>query len=682
MIEGRVLRVVFFAICAFALGCDDSSNGGSDGGADGGAGLDSGSTNDAGGTDGGTADAALSLALAPLSNRVVAPGVTLAPIPLVITDSAVASPTVTVSGTSVGLPSPITLPAGTLTLSGTGVERSLVVGPIDVSLTATYAVTVTVDDGVTTAMQAFSLRVNAPPSIDYVASTGTVAGFPIPTFHVGVYDDGGDATLVTVTAHSTDQTFLPDANVVLSAVMGNMAGRGAFDVTLTLATSGVGSADVTLEATDPEGAKSQRTFHVSVTATPANGIELVSRSSASTPTPSNGISTQPSASGDGRYVVFTSTASDIAGGMPSAGDLYVRDRTAGTTTRLGIAGQSGGARITPDGRYIAFASISGTLVAGDTNAAVDVFVYDRQTATFDLVSQSTDGTHANAQSSVDTSYAGAPYLRPSISDDGRYVVFESEASNLVTGDTNGVADVFLRDRTAHTTTRVSVSTSGVESNGASREVAISGDGTVVAFDSVAQDLVDGSTETDTRSDVYLWIAGTTTRVSNANAGGATGSGNGASTHPTLSADGRYVAFSSAATNLLAAIEFYGKTDIYLLDRTGGTMTRINLDLDPTASQGHCYDPSISADGKRIAFVSDATVPNLINGFVNGYVYDRPSNTFTFVGKSLVGSAPNGGTGYGLALASGGGFIAFQSPASNLFPGDVNNAIDVFALALP
>lgn len=283
---------------------------------------------------------------------------------------------------------------------------------------------------------------------------------------------------------------------------------------------------------------------------------------------------------------------------------------------------------------------------------------------------------------MDTSYAGAPYLRPSISDDGRYVVFESEASNLVTGDTNGVADVFLRDRTAHTTTRVSVSTSGVESNGASREVAISGDGTVVAFDSVAQDLVDGSTETDTRSDVYLWIAGTTTRVSNANAGGATGSGNGASTHPTLSADGRYVAFSSAATNLLAAIEFYGKTDIYLLDRTGGTMTRINLDLDPTASQGHCYDPSISADGKRIAFVSDATVPNLINGFVNGYVYDRPSNTFTFVGKSLVGSAPNGGTGYGLALASGGGFIAFQSPASNLFPGDVNNAIDVFALALP
>lgn len=682
MIEGRVLRVVFFAICAFALGCDDSSNGGSDGGADGGAGLDSGSTNDAGGTDGGTADAAVSLALAPLSNRVVAPGVTLAPIPLVITDSAVASPTVTVSGTSVGLPSPITLPAGTLTLSGIGVDRSLVVGPIDASLTATYTVTVTVDDGVTTAMQAFSLRVNAPPSIDYVASTGTVTGFPIPTFHVGVYDDGGDATLVTVTAHSTDQTFLPDANVVLSAVMGNMAGRGAFDVTLTPATSGVGSADVTLEATDPEGAKSQRTFHVSVTATPANGIELVSRSSASTPTPSNGISTQPSASGDGRYVVFTSTASDIAGGMPSAGDLYVRDRTAGTTTRLGIAGQSGGARITPDGRYIAFASISGTLVAGDTNAAVDVFVYDRQTATFDLVSQATDGTHANAQSSVDTSYAGAPYLRPSISDDGRYVVFESEASNLVTGDTNGVADVFLRDRTAHTTTRVSVSTSGVESNGASREVAISGDGTVVAFDSVAQDLVDGSTETDTRSDVYLWIAGTTTRVSNANAGGATGSGNGASTHPTLSADGRYVAFSSAATNLLAAIEFYGKTDIYLLDRTGGTMTRINLDLDPTASQGHCYDPSISADGKRIAFVSDATVPNLINGFVNGYVYDRPSNTFTFVGKSLVGSAPNGGTGYGLALASGGGFIAFQSPASNLFPGDVNNAIDVFGLALP
>lgn len=130
------------------------------------------------------------------------------------------------------------------------------------------------------------------------------------------------------------------------------------------------------------------------------------------------------------------------------------------------------------------------------------------------------------------------------------------------------------------------------------------------------------------------------------------------------------------------MELFGKTDIYLLDRTTATKTRINLDLDPTASQGHCYAPVISADGQRIAFISDGIWPGFVNGLVNGFVYDRGANAFTFVGKSPVGGAPSAGTGYGLAIAASGKYLVFQTPASNLFPGDANGAIDVFGLALP
>ncbi|MEZ4326487.1 MAG: hypothetical protein R3B40_14835 [Polyangiales bacterium] len=520
---------------------------------------------------------------------------------------------------------------------------------------------------------------NLPPALDVIAATGNVAGYPIPPFTVGIYDDSGDATLVTLTAWSSDTTFLPDANIVLSPITGNMGGRAAFDVTLTPATNGVGEADVTIEATDPEGLSSQRVFHVSVTDIPANDVTLLSQNDQTPPGSANGTSSQPSASGDGRFVVYASTANDIAGGMPSAGDLYVRDRMLGTTTRLGIVGRSGGARITPSGRYIVFASTAASLVSGDLNGATDVFVFDRQTGTYDLVSQATDGTRADAPSSEDPSYVGAPFRRPAISDDGRYVVFASAATNLVPGDTNGVTDVFVRDRVASTTTRVSVSTASVQANGSSGEVAISGDGAVVAFDSVAQNLIDGAPESDTHADVYLSVAGVTTRVSSAYAGGA---GNGASTAPSLSSNGRYVAFSSAATNLLPMVELFGKTDIYVLDRTLAATTRVNLDLDPTASQGHCYAPVISANGQRVAFASDGYLTGANNGQVNGYLYDLGAGTLLFLGRSLVGGAPNGGTGYGVALSADGSLALFQSAASNLYPGDQNGSIDVFAQALP
>ena len=631
--------------------------------------------------DAGAPDDGGTLAVGPLGNRVIAPGVTLPPIPLIITHSASAAPSVSVTGESIGLPSPITLPAQGLQVTGSGLDRALVLGPFSMNLAASYTVLVRVDDGMTLAETIFVLRVNAVPSIDLIPDTATVVGFPIPSFLVGAYDDSPDPTTLVLTRQSSNLSFLPVDGITLGPIIGGNGGRGTFSVALSPSTTVEGSSDVTLRVTDAEGLSSSQTFRVKLTLTAANGVELISHTSAVPPASGNGLSMDPAVSGDGGLVVFTSTASDLAGGETSAGDLFIRDRAGGGMVRLGLPGRSGGAAITPDGRFIAFvtlANLDGSTDAGQTPMA-QVYVYDLRTASFDRVSQSSAGASANGPSSTDSSAGGGVFRKPGISADGRYVVFESEATNLVPGDTNGLADVFVRDRSLATTTRVSVSSSGAQSDGPSSDVAISGDGQVIAFASTAKNLVDGQVEADTRWDVFVRSGGVTTRASS-NPGGTPG--NGASAEPALDGDGRLLVFSSGATDLMATIDTYGKVDIYLVNLSSGAKVRLNLDLDPQAAQGHCSMPSISADGRRVAFRSAGTFPGYVNGLLNAYVLDLPSTTFTFIGPSLALGAPNGGTGYGLSVAAGGDFVVFQSPASNLFPNDLNGAIDVFIQSVP
>lgn len=665
------VRVLFVLSVVSALGT--ACGGGDSHGADDAA-LDSATLEDAA-KDGAVV---LPLTLDPIANVVAIPGTDLGPIALTLHGGAAVEPEISVTAESIGTPVVITLPESVLVLGGSGLARTLTISGLGMSDAGSYTITVHADDGVTIAAQSFTLRVNGPPALGFIADTGTVAGYALPTFGVSVFDDGLAPETITLEASSSDETFLPLSGIQLSNVTGSADGSGGFQVTLTPATNDVGEADVTITATDPEGASDARTFHVEITAQAANGVELVSRSATLPVTGGNAPSQAPAVSGDGRFVVFTSQASNLAGGMLSAGDLYVRDRVLATTARLGIAGESGGAAISSDGRFIAFTSRSVTLAGGDTNGVPDVFVYDRILQTYERVSVSSDEVHANGASSVDPSYIGAPFRRVGISDDGRYVLFESDADNLVADDTNGVTDVFLRDRTLGTTVRVSVSTSGAQANGPSNRVALSGDGTTIAFTSSATNLVDGFTETDAHGDVYVRAGSVTSRASSASAGGA---GNGASTSPSLSSSGRYLVYASAATNLLAAIEHYGKVDLYLLDRDTSATTRINFDL-AGITQAHCANPVISADGSRIAFSSDVLFPGHENDLINAYVFHRGATTFTFVGASLVGSGPNGGTGYAVSLAAGGGLVVFQSAASNLFPGDANAAIDVFAQPLP
>ncbi len=274
-------------------------------------------------------------------------------------------------------------------------------------------------------------------------------------------------------------------------------------------------------------------------------VQLVSVDS--TGNPANGGSYSPVLSADGRYVAFRSEASNlVAGDTNNAQDVFVRDVVAGTTTRVSVDstgtqgnGDSYNAVVSADGRYVVFESEASNLVFGDTNDDVDVFVRDVVAGTTTRVSVDSIGTQGTGGSG-----------RPSVSADGRYVVFDSVASNLVAGDTNGADDVFVRDLVAGTTTRVSVDSAGGQANGPSpffSPSSISADGRYVVFDSGASNLVTG--DTNDTGDVFVrdLVAGTTTRVSVDSIGRQ---GNSHSYEPAISADSRYVAYRSAASNLV------------------------------------------------------------------------------------------------------------------------------------
>jgi len=251
-------------------------------------------------------------------------------------------------------------------------------------------------------------------------------------------------------------------------------------------------------------------------------------------------------------------------------------------------------------------------VARDTNGVPDTFVRDLVTGTTTRVSVASDGTQANDNS----------WDVPAISADGRYVAFYSYASNLVAGDTNNVNDVFVRDRTAGTTTRVSVASGGAQGNNDSRTPAISGDGSTVTFASDATNLVAGDTNSTTDVFVHSMVTGATTRVSVSTAGaqgnnfsdGTTNSENPSS----ISSDGHLVVFHSDASNLVAG-DTNGHTDVFARDQVAGTTTRVSLASDGSqAVGGESYASAITPDGKYLSFTSLAT--NLVPGDTNN-TYD-------------------------------------------------------------
>jgi Tol biopolymer transport system component len=387
----------------------------------------------------------------------------------------------------------------------------------------------------------------------------------------------------------------------------------------------------------------------------------------------SGDSNLPSISADGRHVAFDCLAGNLVGGdANSAFDAFVRDLAAGTTecVSVGPSGTPGNSHslhpvLSLDGRYVVFESAASDLVAGDTNGGYDVFLRDRAVGSTERVSVASNGAEAHGWST-----------NPAVSADGRFVVFRSLASDLVAGDTNGVDDVFVRDRLNGTTERISVDSGGAEANGASTLLgrSISADGRFVAFHSDASNLVGG--DTNSAADVFVRdrLTGTTERVS-IGPGGVEGDAD--SRSPALSADGRHVVFHSAASNLVVG-DTAGFVDAFLHDRQSGTTLRLSVDAGGTQGNADTWYPTLAPDGGSAVFWSFAT--NLVAGDTNGrvdtFVRDLQAATIERVSLDSQGVQGNQVSGFG-SLSAGGRYVAFWSYASNLVAGDTNARSDIF-----
>jgi Tol biopolymer transport system component len=322
-----------------------------------------------------------------------------------------------------------------------------------------------------------------------------------------------------------------------------------------------------------------------------------------------------------------------------------------------------GPSISGDGRNVTFYSDATNLVTGDTNGYPDIYMRDRIAGKTFLLSRTSAGAIGNDNS-----------IRPSISFDGVYVAFESVATNLVPGDSNGYSDIFVRDRKAGKTFLVSRTSAGVIGNDDSFDPSVSGDGRLVAFESVATNLVPG--DTNGYSDIFVRDrqTGATSLVSRTSAGVI---GNDESFNPSISANGRFVAFDSVARNLVPG-DTNGYSDIFVRDRQTGATSLVSRNSTGGIGNDDSFNPSISDDGRFVAFESVAR--NLVatdtNGYSDIFVRDRKTGKTYMVSRTSAGVIGNDNS-FNPSISTDGRFVAFESAARNLVPGDTNNYQDIF-----
>ncbi|MFF7458648.1 TolB family protein [Kitasatospora sp. NPDC008115] len=395
-------------------------------------------------------------------------------------------------------------------------------------------------------------------------------------------------------------------------------------------------------------------------------------------------------SASGRYAVFTSEATNLVPGDTNGGaDVFVRDLVTGRTERVSVAddggqatGSSSGRAISADGRYIAFASNAPGLVPGDTNGVYDVYVRDRVAGRTERISA---GDPAQPQTGgTDT---------PVISWDGRYVAFASGRGDLVPGDTNHVADIFVHDRRTGATRRANVADDGTQAESPARHPALSADGSRVSFisrDSLASDPgpggeggggggEDGAQLARPRTyPLYVHDLRTgTTRPASVGPDGRTyGALDGG-----LSPDGRFALFSSY-TSLATG---YAHPQVFAHDLLTGATTLVSAARDgaPGAGDGQSYSPVMTADDRRVYFASNAA--NLVPGDTNGVadVFRRDLWTGAVERVALAADGSESPVeSEGPALDALGTSVMIASADSPRLPGDTNQHQDVFLRRLP
>ncbi len=393
----------------------------------------------------------------------------------------------------------------------------------------------------------------------------------------------------------------------------------------------------------------------------------------------NGNSGRAALSGDGRYLVFTSSATNlVAGDNNGEPDVFVKDLLSGAIVRASVSSsgvESNSHSLYPvidhSGRFVAFYSHGDNLVAGDNNGSGDIFVRDQSLGITERVSVASDGSEANSSS-----------RGVSISADGRFVAFTSNADNLVVGDINSNVDIFVRDRLLATTQLVSVDSAGLQGDGLCSAPSISGNGQIVVFASRSTNLVPG--DTNGLEDVFVrdLARGLTERVS-VSSGGAEGDGHSGYVHTTgyhytaVSSDGRFVVFPSYATNLVPG-DTNGVADAFLHDRRLGTTRRASVDSAGGESSGHSTYPVVWGGGRYVAFSSAAAelVVNDSNGVADVFVHDFVSGETALWSTDSSGGRGDLASSYP-AISADGKLLAWESYATNLVAADRNDSLDTF-----
>jgi hypothetical protein len=383
-------------------------------------------------------------------------------------------------------------------------------------------------------------------------------------------------------------------------------------------------------------------------------------------------------SADGRLVAFESRATDLLTRLTSGrSNIFVRDLISGATTLVSVdsSGSQDGNNdsffpsISADGKFVAFESTATNLLTNPSSGRSNIFVRDLTKGTTTLVSavDSSGSQDGNDDSSF-----------PSISADGRFVAFESIATNLLTSPTSGTSNIFVRDLMSGTTTLVSVDSSGSQDgNNHSFFPSISTDGRFVAFNSRAKNLL--TKPTSGRNNVFVrdLASATTTLVSLDSSGSQ--DGNNDSLFPSISADGKYVAFESRATNLLTN-PTSGRSNIFVRDLASATTTLVSLDSSGSQDGNNdSFVPSISADGRFVAFESRATdlLTSPTSGRSNIFIRDLISGTTTLISINKAATLDGNNNSFVPSISSTGKFVAFESLASNLVDDDTNGLSDIF-----
>ena len=401
----------------------------------------------------------------------------------------------------------------------------------------------------------------------------------------------------------------------------------------------------------------------------------------------NDDSQNSSISSNGKIVAFESFATNLVPDNDNVfTDIYVHDINTGLTERItdGLVDPSDGDSKAPSmssgGRFVAFESTATNLtlqLTNDNESISDIFLYDRAGAGLTtIISLDQDGEGADGDSES-----------PFISSDGTYIAFQSKATDLVSsvpGDNGSTSDIFLYNVISDEITIISLDTNDRGANGASTSPSVDQDGDMIAFESTATD-IDPLTLGDNGSTPDIFIHDrsgsgdpTNTIISiDTNGEGA----NGASTNPSISADRRFVAFQSTATDLVTDVPFDNGeiSDIFVRDILTGTTEIITLDVNGEGTNGDSTNPSISTDGRFVAYRSFASdlVVNDTNEEADIFVHDRQENTTIRINVDRSGNQASGGTSDSPKISINGGFVAFDSLANNLVSTDGNGNFDVF-----